>query len=495
MLSGAFPEQVAFVQDESKRLFILATRRAAKSFSFGLKCITDALAHPDRQFNFLFAGLTTTSARRVFWKDVLKWLNRQYRLGIEFHETYLTATLPTGSVIHIYGADSNVKQQDRLLGMKWRGVGVDESQAWTNLETLVNDTIAPALVDDAGWLALMGTPGPLVHGFFAKVTHGCTASKLGPASLREAGWSGHAWTTLSNPYAAENFEADRKQLIADNPRVIETPSYRANWLGEWCVDESLLVYPGFSIARNTFDGTLPTFTGGEWHTICGIDLGWGDATSLTVASWHDWDKVLHVRHSYAASRMDLTDVAAMWKRLNATYSLEASIVDGSAKQSVMELVRRHGMSLLTASKTEKAAHQALLNDDLVMGRIVIDPDSCDLSPEREVKGKLVKDSPSMVECFESLIWDQKRFPKRVEHPGCHEFTHRLDSLLYLHRFAYSYLAAKPVPPPAPGTPEFYRAECERMLQAELEEMNAPRGEQPIDPGPDDPNFAPNRFLN
>jgi hypothetical protein len=473
VLAGTFPEQRAFVLDESKRLFVLATRRAAKSFSFGLKCIHDALAHPDRAWNYLFCGLTRDSARRVFVKDVLKALNRQFDLGIVFNETLLTATLPTGSVITVYGADSNLKQHDRLLGVKWRGVGIDESQAWVSLEDLVKSTIAPALVDDAGWLALLGTPGPLVHGFFAKVTRGCTASKLGPPEMREPGYSGHCWTTHQNPYVRENFEADIAALVAQNPRVVETPSFKANWKGEWSVDESLLVYPGFSFERNTYED-LPTFEGGSWHTVVGVDLGWNDPSAFVVCSWHDHHPVLYVRESFAASEMDLTAVAERVKLYEREYDVEATIVDGSAKQAVMEMVKRQGVSLVPASKREKSEFQAILNDDLVQGTLQIQADFCVGGSEgRDERGG--KDKLTLIEEMQALVWDQKKFPKHVEHPACS--NHQLDALLYAHRYCYPYLSAKPPERPKPGSPEAIQAELDRMWQAELAEIEARRDEQ------------------
>jgi len=55
VLADSFPEQRAFCLDESKRVFILGTRRCAKSYSYGKRVIHEALSHPDRQWSLYTA--------------------------------------------------------------------------------------------------------------------------------------------------------------------------------------------------------------------------------------------------------------------------------------------------------------------------------------------------------------------------------------------------------------------------------------------------------
>jgi hypothetical protein len=301
------------------------------------------------------------------------------------------------------------------------------------------------------------------------VTHGCTASQLGPPAQREPGYSGHCWTTHQNPYVAKRFEADIAEPIHQNPRIVETPSFRANWKGEWSVDESMLVYPGFDPTRNPY-AELPTFEGGSWHTILGVDLGWNDPSAFVVCSWHDYHPVLYVRESFAASEMDLTAVAERVKMYERRYDIETTNVDGSAKQAVQEMVKRHGVQLVPADKREKSEFQAILNDDLVQGTLQINAEACvGASEGRDERGD--KDKLTLIEEIQALVWDAKRFPRRVEHPACS--NHQCDALLYAHRYAYPYLASKPPPRPAP---EAAQAETDAMWQRELDALEARRPE-------------------
>src|SRR6267143_984594 len=51
--------------------------------------------------------------------------------------------------------------------------------------------------------------------------------------VREAGWSGHRWTTYDNPYMAEQWAGEIAELKAARPLVVETPWFRQMYLGEW----------------------------------------------------------------------------------------------------------------------------------------------------------------------------------------------------------------------------------------------------------------------
>jgi hypothetical protein len=90
VLVDAFPEQVAYVLDPAPFKFLFCTRRAAKSFSFGLDCFHDGANWP--KGNYLFLGLVREEAKRIFWKDVLKEINEKFKLGAEFNESSLTCT-------------------------------------------------------------------------------------------------------------------------------------------------------------------------------------------------------------------------------------------------------------------------------------------------------------------------------------------------------------------------------------------------------------------
>src|ERR1035437_10453263 len=80
-----FPQQNNFIKDPARLKALFCTRRAAKSYTAGLYMIHEALANPG--CNCLFIGLTSSSAKGIIWKDILKVIDRKYKLGARFNIT------------------------------------------------------------------------------------------------------------------------------------------------------------------------------------------------------------------------------------------------------------------------------------------------------------------------------------------------------------------------------------------------------------------------
>src|SRR5258708_5198120 len=95
VLAQTFPEQLAFVQDRAPLKAAFCTRRAAKSFSAGLDFVDDSFDRP--YAHYLLLMTVRAQAKRDFWQDVLKPIERKYDVGMKFNETELTATLPNGA--------------------------------------------------------------------------------------------------------------------------------------------------------------------------------------------------------------------------------------------------------------------------------------------------------------------------------------------------------------------------------------------------------------
>jgi len=111
-----FPEQKAYILDDSPRVGLLCTRRAGKSFGIGLKLFRAAFAEP--QCTCTYIGLTRKTAKKIMWKDVFKSIDRKMNLGCKFNESELSITCPNGSIIYLEGADSGKDEMDKVLGGK-----------------------------------------------------------------------------------------------------------------------------------------------------------------------------------------------------------------------------------------------------------------------------------------------------------------------------------------------------------------------------------------
>jgi hypothetical protein len=449
-----FAAQLGLLNDESKLISVLCTRRAAKSFSLGKRFVRTMRKHPG--CSCLYIGLTDKSSERAIWKDVLKVLDRRYGLGAKLLDSKLTMTLPNGSVLYVMGMDRDETEREKLLGGKYAEVGIDEAQSFSiDLHSLVFDVLKPAVADYRGVIGLYGTPGNLKRGTFYDLTHDRDPS-AGPQRWLRDGFSGHSWSTFDNPYMADKWREEIAELKAANPLIESTPGFQQNYLGRWVIDDSKLVYR-YRVGRNDFNGTLPTYLRGEWHFVLAIDLGYTDATSFTVLAYHEHDRNLYVLKSEKKPGMDLTDVSEHAATLRTRWPIEHTTIDGSNKQAVEEMNMRHGLMATPADKREKAEFIDIMNDEFIQERIKLGPDT---EPLKEEYGQ--------------LVWDERKLEqrKRIEHPSCE--NHCADGTLYGWRWCWQYLS-EPLkkPPPRVGSPiwlaqEQSRQEAELDAEAEAE---------------------------
>lgn len=458
ILAGTFPEQRACILDTSPLKVEFCTRRAAKTFTWGLEAIYDSFTHPGAKY--LFLGLVRQEAKRIFWTDVLKAINERYRLGMTFNESELTASMPNGAVIFIGAADANEQEMRKLFGQKYRKVGVDEAQEWTHtdLHALVYEVLKPACADRRGSITLMGTPGRFLKSFFRQLTPVSVVAGIAGAKGTFPGWSLHCWDTSANTSVidgkrmCDNWAAEIAELRATHPGIEETPSFRRNYQGEWVVQDDLLVYR-YQPGRNDFTA-LPAPRKGRLHYVLGIDLGWSDASAFVLSAYHDFDPCLYELETFKRSGMDLTDVARKVKEYGKRFDIDANVIDGANKQAVMELMQRHDLSLICADKTGKADFIELMNAEYTMGRIKLNPKTC----------------ADLVAEYGGLVWNDKS-EKREEHPACE--NHLADAALYAWRHCYQYLSKplKPLPP-KPGTPDYLAVLSQRLAEEAQREEEA-----------------------
>ncbi len=446
LVDEKFQVQKQFIEDGAQLIAALCTRRAAKSFSAAKRLVRAMYKHPG--CSCLFIALTRESAKKILWKDVLKVINRRWKLGATFNETELSMRLPNGSILYLLGVDTSEDEKEKLLGQKYAEVCIDESASYTiDLHALVYGILKPGVADYRGTICLVGTPGNLKKGLFFDLTEG--QDPRNPGRWTKQGWSCHRWSTLDNPYMADNWKEEIAQLIADNPGIEETPLFQQNYWGVWVIDDSKLVYRYMPV-RNDFNGELPVYERGEWHYVLAIDLGFTDACSFTICAYHDHDRTLYVVLSYKKAGLDITATSEHADSLKAKFPIEQTVIDGANKQAVEELNNRKGLMADTADKTGKADFIDIMNAEFIQGRVKLSPDTQPLKDE-----------------YAGLIWDPRQLlkGKRVEHPGCQ--NHCTDGGLYGWRFCWQYLAELLKPKPQRNTAAYFE-EQQRAAQQELE---------------------------
>lgn len=416
LLDSRFPQQRDFILDPARLKALFCTRRAAKSYTGGLYMVKECLENPG--VNCLFIGLTRQTAEGIIWKDILKVIDRKYQLNISFNQSRLTATLPNGSVIWVTGVDADEDEMNKLLGKKYKLVVLDEASMYSvNLNQLVYGVLKPATADLRGTICMMGTSSNIIQGLFFDITTNV-----------EPGWSIHQWTAFDNPYVATQWAEEIEEIKNSRPLFMQTTLYKQWYLNQWVVDEDKLVYR-YREGLNDYLG-LPYYAYGQWNYLLGVDQGYEDPSAFAVCAFHENDPNLYVVETFKKSRLDITDVANKIKEYQAKYPLIYKvIIDGSAKQAVEEIQRRHGIALTAADKTGKSDFIEIMNAEFIQGKIKLNPQ---LSKE-------------LIDEYKKLVWqtdgDRVAIPRK-ENAAC--ANHLTDATLYAWRFAYAFLSQNAV---------------------------------------------------
>lgn len=421
-----FAQQLALVNDTARFKTAVTTRRAGKTVSCAADLLNDALSEP--HLVCLYITLSRTNAKRLVWREMKK-IDKKFKLGCVFNESDLSAKAPNGSMIYCSGA-SDRTEIEKFRGLALKKVYIDEGQSFpAYIEELVDDVLAPALMDHAGSLVLIGTPGPIPAGYFYE----CSQSPK---------WSHHFWSFEQNPYIG-----NPKQMLQDELErrglTIESPSIRREWFGEWLLDSNSLVYK-YDNAKQNFD-ELPSLT----NYIMGVDLGFNDADAIAILGWSESDYVTYLVEEKVTTQQGLTALMAQIEELQKRYGCYKIVVDqgGLGKKLAESMTERWGTMVVAAEKHRKNEFIELMNDALRTGRL------------KAKVGSRFEHDCKMVE------WDKdKTTPdKRVISNRFHSDI--CEAVLYAWRESYSFTHTPEVPKPKPGTPEHIKAFEKSMVEA------------------------------
>jgi hypothetical protein len=442
MLDACLPEQRAAIMDPSRLKALFCPRRSGKSWGIGIYLFLTALQHPG--CSCLYLGLTKATATGIMNKDIFRVVNDRYAIGAKWKEVHSRWELPNGSYIYLRGADANAYEIGKVVGQKYRLAVLDEASKYRYVvRDMVYGALLPAMGDDLGTIVLSGTPSNITTGLFYDVT-----------TAAEHGWAVHRWTWKENSFRYANIQRSHDEYVAANPGIVDTPLYRQEWLGEWVVDTSALVYR-YREDLNTC-GELPK-PRGEYTFLLGVDLGFTDPSALVVGAYHEHDPTLYIVHAVKRAGLIISDVANLIKSLwympslgfKGPFPFAAMVADASALQGVEELRQRHHLPLEAAEKPGKRGVIEVFNSDLQTGRI-----------------KLLPGALGIAEEWGALIWDEKRLaasPKKWEEDARFA-NHLADAALYMWRKARNYDALPALPvPPDPGTAEWEAQRLEREM--------------------------------
>jgi hypothetical protein len=428
-----FDKQLEFVRDKSPFKTAVCSRRAGKTTSCAGDLIETAINN--HGVVCLYITLSRTSAKRIIWKE-LQTINRVYKLGGKLDNTELSITFPNGSIIYLSGAKDS-SEIEKFRGLALKLVYIDECQSFrSHIQELIDDVLAPALLDYDGTLSLIGTPGPVPAGFFYD------------ASVTSDSWSHHHWTFFDNKWIEiKSKKTHKEQLDRELKRRGvggDDPSIQREFYGKWVQDsDSLLIH--YSAPLNDFT-TLPHLLNGKYEYIMGVDIGFNDADAIAVLAWSDHSPYTYLIEEDIKPKQDITSLCEQIERLRKKYDVSNIVMDAGAlgKKIHEEIVKRFLIPVKIADKARKMENIALFNDALRRGHF-----------------KAHKNSMFVNDSYLVEIDREKSTPDRtVVSTGYHSDI--IDAALYAFKLSPAYSYSPPPSKPKYGTKEWADQETSEM---------------------------------
>lgn len=438
--SFLFDKQLKFVRDVRPFKVAVCSRRAGKTVACAAH-LTDVAIRTDNVI-CVYITLSRNNAKRIIWPEILR-INRVYNLGGHPDQTELSLKFTNGSIVYLSGAKDK-SEIEKFRGLPIKLCYIDESQSFRSyIQELIDDVIAPALMDYAGSLCLIGTPGPIPNGYF----HDCDQE------LKS--WSSHAWNFFDNPHIPEKSGMTHRQLLDRELErrgvTIDDPSIQREWFGRWVLDtESLLLR--YDESKNHFEELPP----GKWDYIMGIDLGFVDADAIALLAWSESAPATYLIEERVTAKQGLTDLVQQISFLRDKYNVSKLMIDegGLGKKIAEEIRRRFHVPVMAADKIRKMENVAFLNDALRTGRF-----------------KAKKNSRFAQDSYLLEVDRDKSTPDKLKVKD-NFHSDIIDAVLYAFKEspAFSYQAPKPVY--QRGTPEWAQEEVDEMERKAEEHFEA-----------------------
>lgn len=431
-----FDKQLSFVTDPNPFVTAVCSRRAGKSTGCAGDLLFTAQSNPGTIC--LYLTLSRVQAKRIFW-PIIKGLAETWGMGAQFNEVDLSIRLPNESIIYCLGAKDE-RAIDSYLGMPIIKVYIDEGQSFRSyLTDLIDRVLAPALLDYAGKIRLIGTPGCVPAGPFWELS-------------QNQAWGHHHWTFWDNPHIATKSKHTHQELLTRElvrRGVTEfDPSIRRDYYGEWEVDSNSLVLQ-YSTLQNEFDRkSLPN----KLNYVLGVDLGFHDADALAVLGWSDSSPITYLVDEKITSKQTISDLVAQIEQFRARYDISKITVDsgGLGKKIAEELLRRYKIPVEAADKTRKIENYSLLNDALRAGRF-----------KAKESSRFTQDTFKV-----EWDWDKSTPERKVVSDRYHSDI--IDAVLYAFKLSPAYAWEPPVAAPKQGSEAWAKAEEEDMFNQALE---------------------------
>lgn len=436
-----FDKQLKFVEDPRPFKVAVCSRRSGKTIACAAHLIHTALTTPGA--TCLYITLSRNNAKKLIWKEMQK-INRDYALGGQEDQTELSMAFGE-STVYCSGA-KDASEIEKFRGLALKLCYIDECQSFRPyIQELIDDIISPALMDYAGTLCLIGTPGPIPSGYF----HEC-------AEKSEA-WSKHGWTFFENPFIASKSGVTHQALLDRELKrrgvKPEDPSIQREWFGRWVLDsDSLWIHYNKDLNHYT---ELPSILPDKYTYAMGIDLGYEDADAIAVVAWSDHSNITYLVEESVINKQGLTELVTEVQRLQKKYDIVKMVIDegGLGKKLAEEMRRRHQLPVVAADKVRKMENVAFLNDALRTGRFKAKSASHFAQDSMLVEIDRAKSTPDRIRLSDKYHSDI------------------IDAVLYIFRESPSYTYQEQAKQPKYGTKEWADKQQDDMFNQALEHFS------------------------
>lgn len=446
-----FDQQLQFVKDPSPFKVAVCSRRAGKSTCVAADLVMTASTTPE--CTALYVTGTRSDAKKIIWAEILKF-NRKHQLGGTANISELTLTFPNGSVVRLAGAKDE-QEIEKIRGQlpPIKKVFIDEAQSIRDrvLVKLIDDVLEAALLDYAGSLSLLGTPGSIPSGYFHRMAHNLDEDSR---PLQEAVWSSHSWTFFNNPHITAKSKTTHQALLSRVLKrrgvTVDHPSIQREFFGKWTLDsDSLLIQ--YDKEKNHFEVVPPAK---KYHYIMGIDLGFDDADAIAVLAYSDNDPATYLVEELVVPQQGITELVKQIEELQKKYDISKMVIDqgGLGKKIAEELRRRHAIPVQAAEKTRKMENIAFMNDALRTGRLMAKKES-----------KFAQDS-YLVEIDRDKSTSDKIKVSDKYHSDI------IDAVLYAFKESPAFAFQPPLPKAAPGSKEWAQEQETEMFEQTLKAL-------------------------
>lgn len=388
-IADSFPKQWEFVEHQGRFLCVMCSRRAAKTTGAIRRVTKRSQEQPGRRTLYIHhtrglgkAQFFSTGDKR---KPGLIEFLEQKNIGVAYkNETDVNVRLGNGSFVQVVGCD-DIKDVGKKLGFFWDEIIIDECQEFHDeiLVLLVDKTILPTLIDNAGVLILMGTPADVEVGLWYDTIVGKRETADGE---RRPLAQQLRWTLLDNPFIPrENIVSTmglRGYVIDFQNPENNCPLVRREIFGHQVIDASKLEYE-YLAGRNDWDVSgIPLVDSPDWQFSLGVDIGGAregnDKDACVVFGWLKTDPEHRIweRESWE-ERQDseefVTRLLATYMRWRPMVSLCADTGGAGANKMLEALAKRFRGMEFTPKPTSVETSMRLLNDELRSGRMRLDP--------------------------------------------------------------------------------------------------------------------------